>query len=252
MGIEITDADMDRLFAGSNEAEPEGSNEVQTEEANTAEAAPEPAPEPQVETATEEETGHAVPYSRFSKVIAARNEAQERATGYEERLASLQQELEEAKRFRSYMDQMRPQQTAQPAVEQAEEEWIDPAVRSQLESMQQRLQHFEYNTQVDRETQNVLREVSAAQQMHPDVPEEAFYEALNRDPHADLGAFGSMYTQRIAEIEEAAIARHMASQKTAPDVPPEVGSQTGRRSSGQADTSKQSWEDSLDKLFGLT
>ena len=132
MGIEITDADMDRLFAGSNEAEPEGSNEVQTEEANTAEAAPEPAPEPQVETATEEETGHAVPYSRFSKVIAARNEAQERATSYEERLASLQQELEEAKRFRSYMDQMQPQQTAQPAVEQAEEEWIDPATVATL------------------------------------------------------------------------------------------------------------------------
>jgi hypothetical protein len=260
MGIEITDADMDRLFAGSNEAEPEGSNEVQTEEAPVAETAadstpestPEPAPEPQVETVKEEEGGHAVPYSRFSKVIAARNDAQEKLTGYEERLSSLQQELEEAKRFRSYMDQMQPKQTAQPAVEEAEEEWIDPAVRSQLQAMQQRLQHFEYNTQVERETQNVMKEVGTARQAHPDVPEEAFYEALNRDPHADLNAFGSMYTQRIAEIEEAAIARHMASQKVAPDVPPEVGSQTGKRSSEQADNKNQSWEDSLDKLFGLT
>ena len=109
-----------------------------------------------------------------------------------------------------------------------------------------------YNRDVDVETQNVLREVQQATAANPGVPEEAFYEALNRDPNADLNAFGAMYSQRLAEIEEGAIARYLADNKAAPDVPPEVGSQTGKRSSGQADPNKQSWEDSLDKLFGLT
>ena len=133
MGIEITDADMDRLFAGSNEAEPSGSNEVQTEEAPAPEAAA-----PQVETATEEpETGHNVPYSRFSKVIASRNEAQEKLSGVEEKVASLQQELEEARRFRSYMDQMQPKQSAQPAVTQAEDDYLDPMVAQRFNALQQ-------------------------------------------------------------------------------------------------------------------
>ena len=249
MGIEITDADMDRLFAGSNEAEPSGSNEVKTEEA----PAPEPDAAPQVETATEEpETGHNVPYSRFSKVIASRNEAQEKLSGVEEKVTSLQRELEEAKRFRSFMEQMQPQQSAQPAVTQAEDDYLDPVVAQRFNALQQQYEQLAYNRDVDVETQNVLREVQHAVASNPGVPEEAFYEALNRDPNADLNAFGAMYSQRLAEIEEGAIARYLAENKAAPDVPPEVGSQTGRRSSGQADTSKQSWQDSLDKLFGLT
>ena len=251
MGIEITDADMDRLFAGSNEAESNDSNEVKTEEAPDAELAPEPQA---VETATEEpDTGHAVPYSRFSKVIASRNEAQEKLGTVEERVASLQNELEEAKRFRSYMDQAQPRQTAQPAEQQAEDDYLDPVVAQRLNALQQQYQQLSRDRDVDLETQNVLTEVQQAVTAHPNVPEDAFYEALERDPHADLSAFGSQYIQRLGEIEEAAIARYVAGNNAAPDVPPEVGSKTGHRNraSSEANAQKQSWQESLDKLFGM-
>lgn len=247
----VSDDDMDRLFAQPENEEPESSPEVQMEEASaepvdTDEAAPE------LQVQEEPEDGHAVPYSRFSKVIAARNTAQEEIGSYQEQVSSLQQELEEARRFQSFLQKAQPQQSAQPAEHQAEEAYLDPAIAQRFEQLSQRFEQAEYERAVDRETSSVLTEVSAAAAEHPTVPEEAFYEALTRDPRADLNAFGSQYSQRIGEIEEAAIAQYLANNKgaSAPDVPPEVGG--GQTTSGQSTAQAPNtltWQESLDRLF---
>jgi len=247
----VSDDDMDRLFAQPENEEPESSPEVQMEEAPADPVeADEAAPELQVQE--EPEDGHAVPYSRFSKVISARNAAQEELGSYQEQVSSLQGELEEARRFRSFLEKAQPQQSAQPAEHQAEEDYLDPAIAQRFEQLSQRFEHSEYERAVDRETHSVLQEVSTAVDAHPTVPEEAFYEALTRDPRADLNAFGSQYSQRIGEIEEAAIARYLADSGggSAPDVPPEVGG--GQTKAGQSTAQapdQLTWQESLDRLF---
>lgn len=248
----VTDEDMDRLFAGSEESgEETDSPEVEASESAEAPAEVEAAPEAEeFEAQEEQESGHAVPYSRFSKVIAARNAAQAELEQHQSQISSLQQELAEAKRFRSFLESQ--QQPAQPAVQQAEEPYLDPSVAGKFHELTQRFEALEHDRAVERETQVVISEVNAAKAAHPNVPEEAFYEALTRNPRADLNAFGSQYAQRLSEIEEAAIARYLKDNvaDNSPDVPPEVGSQ--RTKSGQSTArpaDNLTWQESLDRLF---
>tara|TARA_R100001086_G_scaffold249057_1_gene187567 strand:- start:398 stop:1168 length:771 start_codon:yes stop_codon:yes gene_type:complete len=199
------------------ELEPEADEEVvQEEEEVTSVEATEAEDYDEEE---EEETGHAVPYSRFRQVNERRKNLQQEIAARDRQLEELQAQINQ-----------RAQQAAQPQqpsyeYEPDEYEEADPdswaAKFKQLENSNQEMQikmaHMDLQT-----------EIAVATTEYPNVPENYIWEAIAQNGHLSALEVAEQYNHFVSEVEEAAIARYLESQKQEAEpknVPPRPSSQ---------------------------
>lgn len=203
--------------------------EAQTDTEPAQEEAAEPSQEASAETdgeAGDEETpGHRVPYNRFKQVVDARNGYKEQLSALEQQVASLSEEL----RLAQQIKQMLP---AQQAPQASEEKWLDgllegetpqqsqPANDPRVDALMERL----HAQEVALATQQLEAEISEANGKFPNVDREFLLQAVASDPGVSIMNVAEAYSARIAEIEEAAIARHFkenpAPAAKKPEAPP--------------------------------
>ncbi len=175
----------------------------------------------------DDEDGHSVPYNRFSQVIAARNELAGEVEQLQAQLEALQ-------------NSPPPQQQA-PAPEQRDSyadqshDYDDMADISDPRFAA--LEGQMHELAVQQEEVKLENELAAVAEQFPDVDQEFLLNAVIDDPETDVLALAQEYTLRVAEIEEAAVARYLADNNldvsdVDHSVPPEVsgrsaGSQRG-------------------------
>lgn len=186
---------------GAEQYEDEGSNEYEEDESE------------------EDPSGHAVPYSRFSEVISARNEYAEQAEQSQARISELEEQLKQINNLKQLIGKE----------EQNDYGYSDePQEVSELdvlrESMNEIAEQQQYNL--------IERELSEIEGAYPDVPQEMLLQAVIDDPSVNMTELAGVYSQHIAEIEEAAIARYSQDNgqmdSAASDIPPEIGHTGGR------------------------
>ena len=166
-----------------------------------------------------------MPYSRFSKVIAARNNAAEEAQDLREQLEQMQYQMDMMKNMRQMMGQGAPED-----VVPQEESPFDTS--TEIGRMQSQM----HEMAVQQEQHTLERELAQVQEEYPGVDPTVLLNAVIQDPSVDIMNVAEQYTNHIAEIEEAAIANFLANldlddagEEYEEDLPPEVGSRGGRR-----------------------
>ena len=196
----------------------------------------------------EGESGHNVPYSRFSKVIAAKNQyADEAETLRQEvdRLRQAEQELETLRRYN--MNQ--PQQTS--SEESYDYDDVDPYDK-RLAMLENRLVETEREATIREHMSQMEQQIATIQQEHPNVDPIALLQHVQQNPDADLMELATSEAARVAEMRESVIAEYLESNPhlqqqapaTPPDVPPEVRNKSNNGSRGFAGSkSPSSWED---------
>jgi len=172
-------------------------------------------PETDVE---ETEDGHSVPYGRFSKVIAARNQ-------YADEVSELQAKIEAMQSQEQQQQQARPEPSYSDEDESYDESDYEEEPRLSVLEVQMR------EIAVAQEEVKLERELSQVQSEFPDVEADFLLNAVIQDPDTDIRQLAEEYTTRVAEIEEAAVAKYLENTPgaTVPfssaDVPPEVAAQ---------------------------
>ena len=191
--------------------------EAATEEFQAFDEVQEEATEEAVDMQQEQEveddpSGHAVPYSRFSQVIAARNDLAEQNSSYESRVQELESKLASMKGLRELLGQQ--EQPEQQEYYQEEASEID-GIRASVQQIAEQQQY-----------QLLERELAAASEQFPNVSNDYLLQAVIDDPSINLLETAAAYAGHVGEIEEAAIARYLESDQAhaaTPDVPPELG-----------------------------
>jgi len=182
----------------------------------------------------EEEHGHNVPYSRFSQVITARNEARAEAEEMREQFEAMQQEMDQLRSMARLFGPGNEAEAFQP--DQGQD------AGGEMSDIQ-RLQSQMHEMMVVNEQAKLERELSQIAEDYPGVSRDMLLQSIINDPSQDLRSLASEYSEQIAEIEEAAIARFIASQNDSEDdgeaaggVPPEVAGWSGRSRSSAANS----------------
>jgi hypothetical protein len=142
------------------------------------------------------EEGHRVPYNRFKQINDQRREYREQAEQHERMIAQLQEQLKGKAQA--------PQQEAGETFwEEESYEELDEIsmLRKQQETMQ-----------VKFATMELEKEIAAAREQYPGVPEEHIWESIAQDGNQRAEDIAKHYSSMVAEIEEAAIARYLKSQ----------------------------------------
>jgi len=184
------------------------------------------------ESEYEEETepsGHAVPYSRFSKVISDRNEIAERAEQSQTRVAELEAQLTQLKNLKELLGNQQQDQY---------DSYTEPEEVSEVDVLRQSMMEISEQQQYT----SIERELAQIESLFPNVPAEMLLQAVIDDPSVDMTELASTYSTHVAEVEESAIARYLEEQglSSAPQgIPPEVG-HTGGRSSAPGNKSNAS------------
>lgn len=200
---------LSRLQGNSEEVEPEV--QVEAFEPEAEETVEE---EPSVEASEvedeEEESGHAVPYSRFRKVNERRKNLQSEIETRDRRLEELQAQLNQR-----YQQAERPREE----FDIEEEEDDDPdnwtsrftKVEKQNQDMQVRLAHMD-----------LQREIAETVKEFPNVPESYMWDMIAQNGNISAQQAAEQYNSFVSEVEEAAIARYLSTQKAeaAPSAPP--------------------------------
>lgn len=226
----------------------EATEEVQ-ETANESEAPEEVALDADDDYEEEPESGHNVPYSRFSKVIAAKNQ-------YADEAESLRQEVERLKAMEQELETLRRYNIQQPQPQQYQEEESynyddgDP-YDQRLQMLEARLQENEREAKIRDYMTEMEQQIAVIQQEHPNVDPVALLQHVQHNPDADLMELATSESARIAEMRESIIAEYLESnpnlqQQTpaAPDVPPEVSNKSNTGSRGFAGAKRPTtWEE---------
>lgn len=189
--------------------------EAHTDESETHEAQEESDYE---EEEDDSDSGHAVPYSRFSKVISARNEFAQQAEQSQARIADLEEQLNQLKNLKElFGNQQQEQYDAHSEPEEVSE--VDMLRQSLMQVSEQQQQGL------------IERELGHISEVYPNVPHDMLLQAVIEDPSVDMTELAGTYAAHLAEVEESAIARYLAEQNVdsaQTDVPPEVGHTGGR------------------------
>ncbi len=177
----------------------------------TAETSQEASADTDGEAGDEETPGHRVPYNRFKQVVDARNGYKEQLSALEQKVASLSEELKLAQQIK----QMLP---AQQAPQASEDKWLDgllegsspqqpeqPAQDPRVDALMERL-HAQEVALAQRQLEG---EISEAVGKYPNADRQFLLQAVASDPGVSIMNVAEAYSARIAEIEEAAIARHL-------------------------------------------
>ena len=204
-----------------------------------------------VEATDEEDTKgsgkHRVPYSRFQEVVHARNKYQSEVDGLREQQGALQAEL---KRMQSVSDRKAKSKQSEDYDEYDDDDLDQDFIQNGLpdeemeesapwqnhyKSLEERVQRFELE-QAKSHLQEVLGEVN---EKYPSVPREAILQHIIDKPpkpaHVREKVFelAERYTSYIAQVEEAAIAKHLGSLEGG-EVSTKAAPRPSKTSSGRA------------------
>ena len=235
--------------AQAPEPEPVEVQEEVSEPVHESEAPEEVALEDSGDDEEVEETGHNVPYSRFSKVIAAKNQ-------YADEADTLRQEVERLKAKEQELETLRRYNIQQPQQQYQEEESYnyddtDP-YDQRLQMLEGRLAENEREAKIREHMNEMEQQIAVIQQEHPNVDPIALLQHVQHNPDADLMELATSEAARVAEMRESVIAEyleanpHLQTQApaTPPDVPPEVSNKSNTGSRGFAGARKPTtWED---------
>tara|TARA_Y100001973_G_scaffold21925_1_gene32533 strand:- start:279 stop:1103 length:825 start_codon:yes stop_codon:yes gene_type:complete len=235
--------------AQAPEPEPVEVQEEVSEPVHESEAPEEVALEDSGDNEEVEETGHNVPYSRFSKVIAAKNQ-------YADEADTLRQEVERLKAKEQELETLRRYNIQQPQQQYQEEESYnyddtDP-YDQRLQMLEGRLAENEREAKIREHMNEMEQQIATIQQEHPNVDPIALLQHVQNNPDADLMELATSEAARVAELRESVIAEyleanpHLQTQApaTPPDVPPEISNKSNTGSRGFAGAQKPStWED---------
>lgn len=169
----------------------------------------------------DDQSGHAVPYSRFSTVISARNEFAQQAEQSQARIADLEEQLNQLKNLKELFGNQQQQE---------HDAYSEPEEVSEVDMLRESLM------QVSEQQQQGLIEQELVQiaDLFPNVPHEMLLQAVIEDPSVDMTDLAASYSTHLAEIEESAIARYIEEQNLGTaqnNVPPELGHTGGHTQS---------------------
>lgn len=163
-------------------------------------------------------TGHAVPYSRFSKVISDRNGYAEQAEQGQNRIADLEQQLSQLKNLKELMGNQQQDQY---------DGYNEPEEVSEVEGLRRSMMEISEQQQYSK----IEQELSQIESLFPNVPTDMLLQAVIDDPNVDMTELAGAYSTHIAELEETAIARYLEEQGAGSanqGVPPEIGHTGGQ------------------------
>lgn len=183
----------------SVEEEPEASDELEEEEEETSvEASADDDDE------YEPEEGHRVPYDRFKQINDRRH--------------ALQSELEQREQLIADLERRLSQQPEPPKQESTYDQndfsFGEEEPDSDIAYLRQQTQEM----QVKFATMELEREVGAATQEYPNVPEEYIWDALAQDGTQNASDVAARYSHWVAGVEEAAIARYLQESQSGGEV----------------------------------
>lgn len=195
-----------------------------------------------------EESGHAVPYSRFKSVIEARNELRSKTSALEKQLAELQSQLnrkevksDDYESLIDYGDDLSQ---------------YDEPYDNKLQSYENRI----YQMEVAHEQQKLNQEIQFAQQRFPDVGREMLLQAVINDPNADIMDVAERYSTFVVGLREQAIADYLKQNPQAaappvvrPDAPPVIkaagSSQYGKLPGSNSEQRPKNMDEARNSLF---
>lgn len=229
--------------------------EVVQEEAQEPVAPVEAQPEEAEETLevedddSEDEEGHAVPYSRFSKVIAAKNQFAEEVESLKAQVDKLQEKEEELETLRRYGMGQKQQEV----VEEVEDYDSDPYDK-RLQQLESRLADNEREATIQKHMTEMEKEIAAIQQQYPAVDPIKLLQQVQHNPDVNLLELAVQEASQSAELREQIIAEYLKENpeaqvqldaaKEAPDIPPEVQNKSSSTNRGHAGQKAPStWED---------
>ena len=230
--------------------EPVAPVEAQPEEAEeTLEAGEHEAPEGADDDDSEDEEGHAVPYSRFSKVIAAKNQFAEEVESLKAQVDKLQEKEEELETLRRYGMGQKQQEV----VEEIEDYDSDPYDK-RLQQLESRLADNEREATIQKHMTEMEKEIAAIQQQYPNVDPIKLLQQVQHNPDVNLLELAVQEASQSAELREQIIAEYLKENpeaqvqldaaKEAPDIPPEVQNKSSSTNRGHAGQKAPStWED---------
>ena len=224
-------------------------NQVEDNNIEPVEAAPAVETQPQTDENTEEsstfesneDSGHAVPYSRFKSVIEARNDLRSKTSALESQLSELRSQLDSKN-----TQPVRQEQSYDSVIEYDDlsdyDDYSDP--------MDNRLQTYEdriYQMEVTHEQQKLSQEIGIATQRFPEVSKDVILDVAER------------YSTFVSGLRESAIAEYLQTNPQGappvirPDAPPVIssaGSSLSGRLPGSSRTSRpQNMDQARDSLF---
>lgn len=177
--------------------------------------------ETQVEFADSEEddeeySGHAVPYDRFRQVNERRKHLQSEIEQRDLRLQQLQDQLNQ----RYQQAERAPEPSYEYETEYSEADPNEWAQRfQQVETANQQMQ-------IQLAQMDLQREINDAVSQFPSVPEDYLWESIAQNGDLSAVEAAQQYTNFVAGIEEAAIARYLETQQAeAPQAAPRPQSQ---------------------------
>jgi chromosome segregation ATPase len=196
-----------------------------------------------------EDSGHAVPYSRFKSVIEARNELRDRTSALESQLAELQNQLESRR--------------AEPRQKEDDYFQIDEFEYDDADPYETRFQSYEdriYQMEVANEQVKLNHEIQLAQQRFPDVGRDMLLQAVINDPDSDVMDVAERYSTFVNGLREQAIAEYLQTNPQAvappvvrPDAPPVVrvagSSQAGKIPGSNREQSPRNLDEARNSLF---
>ena len=168
----------------------------------------------------DEESGHAVPYSRFSQVINTRNSLASEAEQNKARITELEEKLQQMENLK----QMFGSQDNQGYNNEEQ----NSAPESEYDELRGAMMKIGEQQQYDM----LERELHTVNEKYPNVPSEMLLHAVIDDPSVDIDQLASVYSAHITEVEESAINRYLQEQpglsSAQSSIPPELGHTGGK------------------------
>lgn len=166
------------------------------------------------------EEGHRVPYDRFKQINDRRHQLQSQLEEREQFIAELEGRLE-ARR------EPEPTQGYE-----YEETYNEPSYTSDIDQLRQQ----NHEIQVKFATMELEKEVASAVEQYPNVPKEYIWDSIAQDGTQNASMVASQYSDWVAEVEEAAIARYLAGGGAdEADAPPRPSRKQSASSSSEAE-----------------
>ena len=219
--------DDDNIEEEERSLDAETNDEIEGSSASTDDSSDE------VESQSTEESGHAVPYSRFQQVIHARNHLRDEHDVLKEQLAQLQAQISEKS------------PSKRQEKEEADDDWLDdiwsdddPVMSTEPDGRYSSLEDKIYQLEVHKETLALQTELQQVSGVYPDVPEEVLLQAVIQDPDISVMDVAERYNAFVSQVEEQAIARYTSENKVAPPAAPPRPASAGSGMSAFGGTKK--------------
>jgi hypothetical protein len=222
-GNELETDDVSESVEAVSETESDVEASAEEEEAEEYEAS-----EVEDDEEHEAEEGHRVPYQRFKQINDRKRELQEQLAAREQAIAELEERLKG--RQQPEPEEETVQDDDYYFNDFAEEEQDPNDWSAKLNVLEQQNRDM----QVKFATMELEKEIASARQEFPDVPEEYLWETIAQNGNVSARNAAAHYTEFVAGIEEAAIAKYLKEQGAAePQAPPRPSRKQTAASGGE-------------------